>query len=145
MSSQSPNSSEERPPHGLQSILDEADRSLQKIDPLPFSEPAFARAKEKVEEFTRQLAVESIKTAKRHRADTVSSADVEHASQYLVSSTSHKIYKHVGTLGGIMLGAGFSNVLAMMTTGQFTTTGVASSCLLAAVGAFMVSFHIAKE
>ena len=145
MSSQLTPPPEERPSDTIQSILDEANNSWQKIDPLPFSPQAFTRAKEKVEEFTKQLAVESIKTAKRHRSDSVSSADVEHASQYLVSSTSHKIYKHIGTLGGIMLGAGFSNILAMITTGQFTTTGVVSSCLLAAVGAFMVASHIAKE
>ncbi len=129
----------------IQSVLDEADSSLQSIDPSPFSPQAFTRLKEKVGEFSAQLVVESIKTSKRHKSDSVSAADIEHASQYLVSSSSHKIYKHIGTMGGILLGAGFSNILAIITTGQFTITGIVSSCILAAVGAFMVAFHIAKE
>lgn len=126
-------------------IIEDAERSLQEIAPSLFSEPAFARLREKVSEHVAQLISESIRVSKRHRADTVSTSDVEQASRHLVSSTSHKVFKHLGTVGGILLGAGVSNMLSMLTTNQFNITGIVLSFVLAVVGTFMVAAHIAKD
>lgn len=135
----------ERIHRALHALVEEADRSLHGIDPLPFSTNAFTRLKEKIAEYTAQLITESIKISKRHKADTVSTSHVEHASQYLVSSTSHKLFKHLGTIGGILLGTGASNILSMVTTNQYGTTGIISSFILTAIGAFMVAAHIARD
>jgi hypothetical protein len=43
-----------------------------------------------------ELINESLKKAKRHQAEGVSSADVQQASQYLVSNPSHKMFRHAG-------------------------------------------------
>src|SRR5438105_1283296 len=95
------------PPHQhlavgpLKRIVEEAEHSLEELDPSPFSDRAFTRLKDKISEYTVQLIAESIKVSRRHQSESVSTTDVEQASRYLVSSTRHKILKHVGTVGGI--------------------------------------------
>ncbi|MCA1629314.1 MAG: hypothetical protein LC774_02895, partial [Acidobacteria bacterium] len=76
---------------------------MEQIEHTPFSEKSFERLKYKISEYTAQLLTESVKVSRRHGSETVSTSDVERASQYLVSSTSHKVYRHMGTLGGLIL------------------------------------------
>jgi hypothetical protein len=129
----------------LQRMISDADTELQQYDPSPFSDGAFARLKEKVSEYIVQLVMESTRVARRHQADTVSGAHVERASEYLISNTSRRIFRHLGTAGGILLGASISNFLSMTTTNQFATGGILISASLGIVGAFMVALHMAKE
>jgi hypothetical protein len=111
----------------------------------PFSPPAFDTLKAKVSEYVVDLLNESIKVSKQHRADTVSAAHVERAAEYLVSSTSRRFYRHLGTVGGILLGAALSNILAMTLAGQYTGGGTILSVALGIIGAFMIALHIAKD
>jgi histone H3/H4 len=134
-----------KPSDELQRIVDSAGRELDQIPHTPFSDNAFERLKYKVSEYTAQLVTESVKFSRRHSSETVSSSDVERASQYLVSSTSHKVYRHMGTLGGLVLGTGAANGLSILTTAQFTPIGLVITFTLILIGAFMVAFHIAKE
>ena len=129
----------------LEKIIETANTELDRIDKTPFSDNAFARAKEKVVEYSVQLIVESIKNARRHQAEIVSTSDVKHASQYLVSSSSHKFYKHVGTFGGLFLGSAISTVLSMITTSQLSLSGIIVTFILTLVGGFMIAAHIVKE
>ena len=131
--------------NSLQTLIEQVDNDINNIDATPFSAPAFDRLKYKIFEYTAQLITESAKTAKRHKTDTVSASHVEHSSQFLVSSTSNKVYKHFGTFGGILLGAGISNLLSMITTNQFNVAGIAISVSLTGLGAFLVAFHIARD
>jgi len=130
---------------GIQQIIEAAERELQQIDHTPFSSNAFTRLKEKVSEYAIQLITESIKTAKRHQADNVSTANVEQASHYLVSTTSRKFYRHLGTIGGILLGTAVSNVVSMVTTNQYNLNGVIITVVFTLVGAAMVAAHIVKD
>jgi histone H3/H4 len=129
----------------LQQIVDIAERELQNAQHTPFSSNAFNRLKEKISEYSIQLITESTKVARRHKSESVSTSDVEHASQYLVSSTSHKIYRHMGTIGGILLGTAASNILAMITTQQYTLTGIVVTFVLTLLGTFMIAVHIVKD
>lgn len=129
----------------IRQIIETADRNLQGVDQTPFTETAFLRFKENVSSYISQLFVESIKTARRHHSETVSTSDVDRASQYLVSSSGHKIYKHLGTIGGILLGAGVSNLLSMVTTNQFNLNGIIVTVVLAVIGSFLVALHMARE
>jgi formate-dependent nitrite reductase membrane component NrfD len=70
---------------------------------------------------------------------------VEQASEYLVSSSSKKFFRHLGTLGGILLGAAISNLLAMTIANQYTAAGTILSASFGIVGAFMIALHIAKD
>nr|VFJ91185.1 MAG: hypothetical protein BECKLFY1418B_GA0070995_102418 [Candidatus Kentron sp. LFY] len=86
-----------------------------------------------------------MKVSRRHQADTVSAAHVERASEYLVTNTSRRIYRHLGTVGGVLLGAAISNILAMSLGCQYTGMGTVSSAVLGIIGAFMIALHIAKD
>jgi len=86
------NNSPDKPQFNLQGVIDRVGRELQNAARTPFSEQAFEELKEQISVYAGELIQESVKKARRHRAETVSSADVQQASQYLVASTSHKIY-----------------------------------------------------
>jgi len=133
------------PERSVDLVLQEADRQLAGVDPGPFSPPAFHVLKLKVAAYVRSLIVESAKIARRRRADVISASHVEQASDYLVTSASHRWFRHVGTIGGILLGASLSNFLSITTANQYSATGVVVSALLAVVGAFGVALHIGKE
>lgn len=126
-------------------VVSEAEAHLEGVDASPFSPHAFGTLRSKISEFVMELVNESIKVSKRHRADTVSAAHVERAAEYLVSSTSRRFYRHLGTVGGILLGAALSNILAMTLTGLYTGGGTILSVVLGVVGAFAIALHIAKE
>jgi len=115
-------------------------------DPSPFSPAAYSRLREKIAEYISQLVTESVKVSKRHQSDTVSAAHVERANEYLVSSSTRRIFKHLGTVGGILLGAAVSTFLSMATsTGEFSMRGALISAALGIVGAFLVALHMAKD
>lgn len=132
-------------PNKLQQIIDVAERELQSTDTTPFSPAAFERLKEKISEYTAQIITESVKTARRRQSDSVSTSDVEHASLYLVSTTSRKVYKHIGTVGGLLLGAAVSNVISMVTTNQFNLNGIVLTVIFTLIGAALVAAHMVKD
>lgn len=129
----------------LQRIVQAAERELQNSGHTPFTPQAFNRLQERIGEYSVQLITESVKVARRRGSETVSTQNVDHASQYLVSSSGSKLYRSIGTLGGIFLGAGLSTFLAMIVAGAFTTTAVLLALSLTMVGMFMVALQIARE
>jgi hypothetical protein len=129
----------------LKKSIDDAEQELSTLAESPFSPAAFETVKEKITQYIADLIFESAKIAKRHSADTVSSSHVEQASNNLVSSSSKKLYRHFGTIGGILLGAGVSNILAMTTSNQFSTLSVSVTSALSIMGAFLIALYIAKE
>ena len=126
-------------------LIDEVQRQLNNVDPGPFSAQAFHLLKLKISDYVRSLIVESGKISRRRRSDVISAAHVDQASDYLVASSSRRWFRHVGTIGGILLGASLSNFLSMTTGNQYSATGVVFSAILAVAGAFGVALHIGKE
>src|ERR1044072_5577404 len=116
--------SPEKPQAKLEEIIERANAKLKKADSTPFSEQAFVEFKEHVEAYAVELITESVKRAKRHQAEGVSSSDVRHASQYLVSRSSHRVYRHAGTVGGLLFGTALSNILSIITTNQYGLHGI---------------------
>lgn len=129
----------------LERILEEADAQMQDIDGSPFTSPAFSALKEKTNEYITQLVLESVRVSKRYKTDTVSEVHVKQANEHLISGGSNRISRHLGTIGGILLGASLSNILAMTAANQFPPVGALSSIVLAMIGTFTVAFHIAKD
>ena len=137
-----------KPPSNIESlerVIQEADAQLQDVDPSPFSSSAFSVLKDKISEYISQLVSESIKVSKRHQADTVSAAHVERASEYLVTTTSRRFFRHLGTIGGIFLGASLSNILTMTTIELYSAVNIVISLTFGIVGAFMIALHMAKD
>jgi len=139
------NDSLARPQPDLQEIIERTERELQNAHRTPFSDQALDRLKEEIAAYAVELINESVKRAKRHQAEGVSSADVQQASQYLVSSNSHKMYRHAGTCGGLLLGTALSNTLSMITTNQYSLSGVIITFGLTLTGTFLIATHIVKD
>src|SRR3990172_11711465 len=100
-------------------VVAQAEAKLQGADASPFSPPAFGALKAHISDYITELVNESVKVSKRHRADTISAAHVERAAEYLVSSGSRRFYRHLGMVGGILLGAALSNILPMTLSRQY--------------------------
>jgi hypothetical protein len=129
----------------VEEVTRKAVDDLHSVESSPFSSAAFGLLKVKISQYIIELVNESIRVAKRYQADTVSAAHVERANEYLITSTSRRMYKHLGTVGGILLGASVSNILAMITAGQYSAKATIASAVSGIIGAFLVAFHIAKD
>lgn len=133
-------------PHvGLDKVIERVNAELKAAHSTPFSEQALREFQEQIENYAIELIKESVKRAKRHQAEGVSSPDVRHASQYLVSNTSHRIYRHAGTLAGLLLGTALSNTAAIITTSQYGQSGVILTFVLALVGTIFITIHMIKD
>ncbi len=130
----------------LVAALERANRMLTlTANPAPFSDAAFAVLRAIISTFIADLVAESRRVSERYRADTVSAAHVERASEYLVASSTRALFRHIGTLGGVFLGAGLSTLLSMATAATFPRLPTLLAAVTSLVGAFMVALHVAKE
>jgi histone H3/H4 len=136
---------EERPQQNIQEIRQIADNAINQIGQTTFSPSAFVILKDKIGEYIENLINESVKISRRHRADTVSSAYVQRAAEYLVAITSRRFFRHLGTIGGIIAGASSSNILSMVGSNSFTSLGVLVSVVFLVAGASMITLHIGKD
>jgi hypothetical protein len=130
----------------LEKAVAEAEKNLAPLDPAPFSPKAFQLFTDSVSEYTRDLARESLRNANRTKADSISRNNVDTARQYLVSSHARPMVQHLSTAGGIFLGAGAGNILALVSTNQpFTTPSVVWTAASLLVGAFLIALHVGKD
>jgi hypothetical protein len=129
----------------LQQIIEITEQELRNAHETPFTPRAFDNLKEKISEYSVLLITEAVKVAKRHQSDTVSSTHVEHASEYLISRTSRKLYRHMGALGGVFLGMAGSSLASMFSTNQFTPNGVAITVVATLLGGILTAVHMVKE
>jgi hypothetical protein len=119
---------------------------LTSIDPAPFTPSAFVLLQDTIDEFIADLLDESFRIAKRHKSEVVSVNYVQAAGTYLVASRARRMFRHMGTVGGILLGGSLSNILAMAQTGTaFPVVGTLVSVGVGLLGSFLVAVHIAKD
>lgn len=133
------------PPGELQQVVEAAERELRNTEQTPFTAKAFERLKEKISEYTVQLIAESVKTANRSQSEVVSTHNVEQANQYLISNTTHKLYGHVSTIGGIFLGVAGSTLLSMINSNVTTLRGVVLTVVFTLIGGALVAAHIVRD
>jgi hypothetical protein len=127
--------------------LQQAARDLQGTDPSPFTPNAYQRLTEIVNDFIKDLVGESLRIAKRHKSEVVSINYVQHAGEYLIASRARRLYRHMGTLGGVLLGGSLSNILAMVQAGgnSLPLLGTLVSIGICLIGTFLVAIHFAKD
>jgi histone H3/H4 len=135
----------DRPQFDFQEVIDRASRRRQNAAKIPYSDHAFEELKEQISAYAEELIDESVKKAKQHRAESVSSADVQQANQYLVASPSHRIYRHVGTFGGLLFGTALSSMVSMITADQYRLMGVVVTFIITFIGGFSIAIHIVKN
>lgn len=134
-----------RPQPNLDEVIERINAEFKKAESTPFSDHAFEEFQEQVGAYGVELVSESIKRAKRHQAEGVSSSDVRHASQYLVSSPSHKIYQHAGTLGGVLFGAALSQFLSIISAKQYGLDSIIIIFALTLMGTSLITVHMVKD
>lgn len=134
-----------RPQPNLDEIIERSHAELKKAESTPFSEHALEEFRKQTSAYAVELINESVKRAKRYEAEGVSSSDVRQASQYLVSSTSHKIYRHAGMLGGVFFGTALSQVMSMITTRQYGLDSIVLTFALTVIGSSLITVHMAKD
>ena len=134
-----------KPHFDFEAVIERAKRELQKAESTPFSHQAFRRLEEQIGSYAVELIIESVKRAKRHQAEGVSSADVQHANQYLVSNPSHKVFRHAGALGGILSGAALSQIFATITSTQYSLSGIVLTFILTFIGTTLMTAHFLKD
>ena len=123
----------------------EAHVPLKVLSCFPFSKGAKDLLRRKRRKYIIQLISDSTKFAKRQGVDEVSAIHVEQASINLTHNTSRRFFKHIGTLGGILLGASLSALLAMISTNRYSPASILIPAGVGIIGAFMIAFHIAKD
>lgn len=133
----------------LDQVIQQAESGLQLQDtenlPFPFSSAAFSTLRSKIGEFMSGLVSESIKMARRHRADSVSAAHVEKANDFLIASARRRFLRHSGTFGGVALGACLSGLIGMMVNGSCPLTPVFVCVGLGVIGGFLIALHVSQE
>lgn len=139
------NDSTDRPHFDLQEVIDRVSKELQDAANTPFSEQAFEEMKEQISDYAVELIRGSVKQAQRHRAESVSSADVQQAGQYLVANPSHRIYRHVGAFGGLLFGTALSSIVSMTTSNQYGLKVVLITFVLTFIGTSFITIHMVKE
>lgn len=130
----------------LSAVREQVRTELASTDPSPFSPTAFKELRNTINEFIGDLIDESLKISRRHQSEVISANYVRQASEHLIASRSRRIFRHLGTVGGIMLGGAISNILSMAQTGtSFPMLGTLVSVGVGLVGSFLVAIHVAKD
>ena len=122
----------------LRSLIRKVDTRRQKGSNCPFSKNAKAVLRKKTKWFFRQLNSVAKKYAKKDRVDSVSEIHVKEAFGYLINGRNGRIFRHLGTIGGIFLGASLSAFLG----GEYSILFIMACGI---VGTAMVAYYIAKD
>lgn len=126
-------------------ILETAETHLSSVDTGPFSENAFSLLQEKISEYIQELIYESDRVSQRQGVDSISQLHVQRASEYLTSGARRKYMRHLGAIGGVLLGAALSNIITMVSNDSSTSTGILLAFGFAALGSSLVAFHMAGD
>lgn len=129
-------------PGKIDSSLEEL---LKAVDPSAFSPTARLALKNKISEYSQELVDLSLKISKRNYAGSASEAYVNQAGYQIANTTSSRLFKHLGVIGGILLGAFLSGFVAMTIDCKFTMITTIVSTLFGISGAFLIAFPIVHD
>jgi len=60
-------------------------------------------------------------------------------------ASSRKLFRHIGTFGGLLLGVAGSNFLSMFSTNQFSPNGVTITVIATLLGGILTAAHMMKD
>ena len=118
---------------------------LEKIVTNCFRREHLTYLKVKISDYIVDIVNYSHRLSKKEGADIISSTHVECAAEYLVSSRSRKIFRHLGTVGGILLGASLSGVIPLVTSDVRNPSQILFVLFLGLFGTFMIALHFAND
>jgi len=130
----------------LPTLLDEANKVLDKSEHQTFSEQAFKSLKQNITTYIVDLVSEAVRNAKREKVDNVSASHVEKASAYLVTKNKGKIKSILGAVGGIFLGAAVQEIVGIVnTTQQPNVISVITISILMLLGTILVAWNLLSD
>lgn len=132
-------------PINVDEVTTRANELLRTIDPGPFSPAAFSVFKGKIAEYIAEVARESATLARRSQVDIISVRDVEEACERLTTSPRNRLYRHLGTVGGLALGTGGSALASMVIAGQYPPWGVVLTVLFVSAGCLLLGMHFRND
>lgn len=110
-----------------------------------FSNRAEEALNQKVQQFRVKLVRDAAELAKRDRSDVVSVGHVEQASDQLVPRKNSRLYRHVGYVAGIVVGAGLSATFGFATAEGVPLYMYLITIALCMAGSFAIALHIAHD
>lgn len=131
-----------------QTVPENVQEKLKSSKSLPFSPAAQEFLNKTVKEIGSKIIIDSIEEAKCRNEDCVSQINVQTAKEKLLWNLEKKdgYLRHLGTVGGILLGASLSGFLSMsLGDASLPFFGVLLHSICGIVGAFLVAFHIATD
>ena len=129
----------------LKALIQEADTRLQEISCCSFSKKAKAVLRRKISSYIIDLITNSAQAAKRQNLEGISAIHVEEASNNLTNKPNARFLKHIGTIGGIFLGASISALIGIIAEECYSAANILLAVSFGIIGVFMVAYYIAKE
>ena len=126
-------------------VAEKADEILDGVDHTPFSVAAFDVLKGKVGQYVGDVVRESAAIAKHQQVDIISAKHVESACERLTFSPQQRLYRHLGTVAGLCLGASASALSSMLIASQFTFPGIVFTVCTGIPGAFLLGIHMTRD
>lgn len=117
----------------------------QNLDPTPFSQNAFDLLKTTIIEYSSELIQESDRIRERQELDIISPKHILAARDNLKANKPNKIYKHCGTLGGILFGAGFTALPPILLLSPIPFNYLIFSIISLVIGASLMTIHYLKD
>jgi hypothetical protein len=124
---------------GLANALGQISAALDGSAPTDLSEPALAKVLDLHAEYLEDLVVGAAGEARRGRADTISTSNVEVADAMLRVPRLSARDRVLTTVGGLLAGAGLSEFLAVIGDAHPSTLGYAGAFVSTVVGSVLIS------
>jgi histone H3/H4 len=126
-------------------VIEDAERQMQSIDKLPFDPSAFSKLSETIAQYISELIDESVKCMKRDGVQTIAVKHVKKANEYLVSSTSRRKSRFLGTIGGTCFGIALTTFVAMAQIHKYDEYGTVVSLLFGLIGTAAIIYDSVKD
>lgn len=126
-------------------ILRDVNQRLQNADASPFSDHGFRALKVEIATYISDLVRASIGIARRRGSDTVSAAYVEEAAQTLITRRGHVFVRNLGAVGGVLLGAGGSTILTIVSSPTVAVQPLEIGIALTVTGSVLMVIQIVRD
>jgi hypothetical protein len=132
----------------LELVLARLSEDLQRPGgPTEFSDRSLSALLERQTHYLEALGLESIRTARRAHADSVSAKDVETASRILQGGPRRRLSRVLDPLGGLLAGAGLSQLYTVLsaTSDKPSTLAYVLAAVSTVAGIAMLAFSIGRD
>lgn len=131
-----------RLPGKMNSSLEEL---LKTTEPSAFSITDRLALRNKINEYTHEFVDLSLKISKHNFAGSASEAYIKQAGYQIANDTDSRLFKYLGTIGGILFGVFLAGFSTMAIYDRFTMITTIVSALFGISGAFLIALPIVYD